>query len=34
MPEINKKIIELRHRKKARLEQRANGVARTPPIMQ
>jgi hypothetical protein len=31
MPEINKKILELRDRKKARIEQGANGVVRTPP---
>ncbi len=31
MPEINKKILELRDKKKARIEQGANGVARTPP---
>jgi hypothetical protein len=31
MPEINRKILELRDRKKARLEQRVNGVVRTPP---
>jgi hypothetical protein len=31
MPEINKKILELRDRKKARIGQGTNGVARTPP---
>jgi deoxyadenosine/deoxycytidine kinase len=34
MPEINRKILELRDRKKARLEQRVNGVVRTPPAEQ
>ncbi len=28
---INKKILELRDRKKARIEQGANGAARAPP---
>ena len=31
MPEINRKILEIRDRKRARMEQEANGVARTPP---
>ena len=31
MPEINKKILELRDRKKARIEQGANGAARASP---
>ena len=31
MPEITKKILELRDRKKARIEQGANGAARAPP---